>query len=125
MRGDRRDRERGAGLLSMAVGLTMTLVLMLFATHVLLALYTRSVVGAAAEEGARSVAQGTSDPAQAAARVLSLLGRVPARLDWRIDDDEVVLRVTARAPDVLRTVPVLEALRTVERTARARRELWR
>lgn len=125
MNGPERAAERGAGLLSTAVGLTMTLILVLLATHVAVALHTRTVVGAAAEEGARAVAQSSDDVRGAEATVRSVLGDLPAELTWQVDDRQVALRVTARAPDVLRGIPVLDALRTVTRTAHVRRELWR
>ena len=125
MNGPERAVERGAGLLSTAIGLTMTLILLLFAVHVAVALHTRTVVGAAAEEGARAVAQSSDDVRGAEATVRAVLGGLPAELTWQVDDQQVALRVTARAPDVLRGIPVLDALRRVTRTAHVRRELWR
>lgn len=54
---DQTDQERGAGVFSMAMGLTMFLLLLTFSVNLLYNLYTTSVISSLAIEAARDVAE--------------------------------------------------------------------
>jgi hypothetical protein len=118
-------RDRGAGMLGTAFGLTVVLGLLTVAVQLLLNLQAASVVTAAAHDSARLVASDVP-VAAAEAHARDLLGGLAdgARFEWdRGDPDVVRLRVVARAPRVL--VPLLElplGLDDIERTATARVE---
>jgi hypothetical protein len=107
------------------VGVTVFLVLLLFAVQLAMNLYTTSVVTSVTFDAARNVAgaQRTSTM-QAEADARALLGGFDdgtLRFDWGGNADVVTLQVTARRPSpLLRNVPFPFA--TVERTVRVRRE---
>ena len=134
-----RRPERGSGLVASLAGLLVVLVLLLFAIESLVGLYARSMLTAAAHDGARAVAtdervrggQRAPEPgvvAPAEQQVRSLLGEVgdTAELTWSIEADEVVLRARARRPSF-----VPDAWRPgddpgwIERTVRVRIERLR
>jgi hypothetical protein len=122
-----RTRERGSGIISVLVGVPIVLVLMLLAVQVLTDLYARSVVSAAAFDGARIVAGqdgGNAAIPNAEDHVRRVLGRFghDLRLTWSADGDRVALRVEGRVPSVL---PLPLPLDRIDRTARARTERWR
>ena len=96
-------RERGSGLLPAVAGVTVFLVLLLFAVQVLLGLYATSVVTGAAYDAARQVAAGAEEPA-AEAHARSVMGRYGERVEfeWSVEGDDVVLHVVGG--DVDRTV---------------------
>ena len=101
--------------------------LLLFSLHVLLALHTRTVVGAAAWDAARamSVKNGQTS-GQAEERVRSLIGGLSPRIGFSGTTDEVVVvTVTAKSPGFMPGVTKLTGIRTVTRTARVRREGFR
>lgn len=74
------------------------LVTLFFVLQTALLLYTRSVVSAAAFEGARLVASGQTSETEASARVRSLLGKLDPRVTWVGTDDAVRITVAANAP---------------------------
>lgn len=105
-----RSADDGVGLLSSIVGVTVFLVLLLFAVQLALNLYATSTVTTVAYDAARKVAGSDGGPsstqeAELAAR--SLLGRFEANggtLTFRWDttrDDVVRLRVVAERPALL------------------------
>jgi hypothetical protein len=107
-----RRSQRGAGLLGTLSGLTVFLVLVLFAVQVAIGLYARSLVTAAAYDAARNVAGYASAGSRLDARRvaddefhrrLGRFGRDRARLEWEaVDDPDVVrVRVQARHPSLL------------------------
>lgn len=121
--------ERGGGPISMWIGFSVFLVLLLFAVQVLFNLYATSVVTAVSFDAARRVAGGDGGPAYIAAaedQARAELGRYGARVtfDWSATDaDEVVLHVQASNPHVL--LPVLAgpaAFDHIDRTIRVRVE---
>ncbi len=63
---DRTDRERGAGVFSMAIGLMMFLIMLVFAVNLLYNLYTTSVISSLALEAARDAAEMGGSTADAA-----------------------------------------------------------
>ena len=107
--------EAGTGLLGSIVGVTVFLIVLLFAVHLILNLYGTSVVTAAAFDGARLRAGGGGlevSEADAELQVLELLGgyRADGRLvlSWSYPDtdgdglpDVVALRVVAEHPSDL------------------------
>src|SRR3954453_12283936 len=103
--------ERGGGPISMWIGFSVFLVLLLFAVQVLFNLYATSVLTAVSFDAARRVAGGGGGPAVIAAaedQARAELGRYGTRVtfDWSATDaDEIVLHVEASNPHVL--LPVL------------------
>jgi hypothetical protein len=121
--------ERGGGPVSIWVGFSVFLVMLLFAVQVLFNLYATSVVTAVSYDAARRVAGsdgGAGHVAEAEAGARAALGRYQDRVafEWVASGpDEVVLRVQAQNPSVL--LPLLRgpaAFDTFERTIRVRVE---
>lgn len=125
------DGEEGTGLLGSIVGVTVFLVLLLFAVQVALNLYATSAVTGVAFDAARIVAGADGGPgavpaAEAHARgVLADLESGGGSLDfeWTVSDDVVVVRVRASRPPLLAAVPF--PFESVDRTVRVRREALR
>ncbi len=99
------QRERGAGLLSSVLGLTVFLVLLLFCVQVMYHLYATSAVTGALYDAGREVAgyDAGEDRAAAAARAeakmrdrLGQYGRERVELRWDLSDPNTV-RVEVRA----------------------------
>ena len=126
----RPDAEDGAGLISTLFGVGMVLAFLLLASHVLVHLYARAAVSAAAYDAARlaSGAQPLS-PAAASAHGLAVLGGFADRVhtfDVAVGTDEVRVHVTADSPALLpamfgRVLGIDEIDRTV--TVRAERSV--
>jgi hypothetical protein len=121
--------ESGAGLLSSIVGVTVFLVLLLFAVQLALNLYATSAITTVAFDAAREVAGsdgGVDSTERAEARARSLLGRFESgggELDFRWDTsrpDAVVLEVIAERPPMLANVRF--PFQRIERTAFVRWE---
>ena len=121
--------ERGGGPISMWIGFSVFLVLLLFAVQVLFNLYATSVVTAVSYDAARRVAGSDGGPAytgEAEEQARQALGRYASRVtfDWSGSSaDEVVLHVHASNPHVL--LPVLAgpaAFDHLDRTIRVRVE---
>ena len=124
--------ERGGGPVSIWIGFSVFLVMLLFAVQVLFNLYAASVVTAVSYDAARRVAGSEGGPGQMAdaeQQARQSLGRYEGRVvfDWSgTTDDEVVLRVQTDNPNVL--LPVLAgpaALDQLDRTIRVRVERFR
>ncbi len=124
--------ERGGGPISIWIGFSVFLVMLLFAVQVLFNLYAASVVTAVSYDAARRVAGsegGFDHMAEAEAQARQALGRYEGRVtfDWGgTTTDEVVLRVRANNPTVL--LPVAAgpaALAQIDRTIRVRVERFR
>jgi hypothetical protein len=124
--------ERGGGPISMWIGFSVFLVMLLFAVQVLFNLYATSVVTAVSYDAARRVAGsdgGADHMAAAEAQARQALGRYErwVQFDWNgTTTEEVVLRVQADNPSVL--LPVLAgpaALDQLDRTIRVRVERFR
>ncbi|MGI9032390.1 MAG: hypothetical protein ACR2HY_01630 [Acidimicrobiales bacterium] len=123
--------ERGSGPLSAWFGLSVFLVLLLFAVQVLFNLYATSVVTSVSYDAARRVATASGDPGTAAtaeADARQSLGRYASRVSfqWAIDADTVVLRVRANNPSIL--LPAVAgpvAFGDIDRTVRVRVERFR
>jgi hypothetical protein len=108
-----RSAEDGVGLLSSIVGVTVFLVLLLFAVQLALNLYATSAVTTVAYDAARQVAGsdgGASSTNAAEARARSVLDRFESgggslRFRWDTSrDDAVVLEVIAERPALLAKV---------------------
>lgn len=121
--------EQGGGPISMWIGFSVFLVMLLFAVQVLFNLYAASVVTAVSYDAARRVAGsdgGSSYIGQAEADARRALGRYGDRVtfDWSgTTADEVVLRVQSQNPNVL--LPLHKgpaALDHLDRTIRVRVE---
>lgn len=121
---DRWADEAGTGLVGSLVGVTVFLVLLLFAVQLALNLYATSAVTSVAFDAARQVAAsdgGVDATATAEARARELLGRFEEGggellFDWTTTrDDVVVLRVVAERPSLLANVsfPFQRVARTV------------
>ena len=124
--------ERGGGPISLWIGFSVFLVMLLFAVQVLFNLYAASVVTAVSYDAARRVAGsdgGADHIAEAEEQARQALGRYASRVtfDWSgTNDDEVVLRVQSDNPSVM--LPVLAgpaALDELDRTIRVRVERFR
>jgi hypothetical protein len=122
---DRVEDETGSGLLGSVVGVTVFLVLLLFAVQLAMNLYATSVVTTVTFDAARKVAgsaHGSTTQAEADARTL-LRGFDAAslRFTWGGNADVVTLHVVARRPTSL--LPnVSFPFATVDRMVRVRRE---
>lgn len=121
-------------MLSAAAGVTVFLVLLLFAVQVLTNLYATSAVTAAAYDAARAVASfpdGANRAAAAASaeeRAREVLGRFGDRVtfEWDVTGDRfVVLHVRADNHTARFAGLPLDAVSTVDRTVRARVECFR
>ena len=121
---DRWADDTGTGLVGSLVGVTVVLVLLLFAVQLALNLYATSAVTSVAFDAARQVATSDGGPdstAAAEAHARGLLGRFEAgggtlRFDWTTTrDDVVVLRVVAERPSLLANIsfPFQRVARTV------------
>lgn len=121
--------EQGVALVGTLVGFAIFLVLLLFATQVMVRLYATSAVSSAATRAAESVAQAPDPaaevgPAEASARQqLGALGRSRSQFVWQeVDAQQVVLEVTTRSPAFL---PGLPAWSRIQRTVTVRTERFR
>ena len=117
-------REAGVGLVGTIAGVTAFLVLLFFAVHVLLGLYVRSAVTAAAFDAAR-IAAADGPPVQAEQHVGALVGGVARDLEVTVapGHDFVEVHVVARSPRLLwpRLMQAV-GVETTARTIRIRRE---
>lgn len=98
--------EAGTGIISAVFGVAIFLVFVLFASQILLNLYTRSVVTSAATRGAEVVAAANGGPSAeplADATVERLLGQDASRatLTWQVTSTEVALTVRLTTPTLL------------------------
>ena len=92
-----------------------------FSLQIFLLLHTRSLVNAAAFDGARLVAAGAASPDEAEVRMRSLLGGLQVDVSWAGTTDTTVrVKVTARPSSPILAIPTLGA--GVSRTASVRRE---
>ena len=124
--------ERGGGPISVWVGFSVFLVMLLFAVQVLFNLYAASVVTAVSYDAARRVAGSDGGPsyiAEAEDRARQALGRYASRVtfDWSATSEEqVVLRVQSDNPSVMLPVAAgLAAFDRLDRTIRVRVERFR
>ena len=124
--------ERGGGPISLWIGFSVFLVMLLFAVQVLFNLYAASVVTAVSYDAARRVAGSEGGPSQIAEaedQARQALGRYASRVtfDWSgTTAEEVVLRVQSDNPSVL--LPLAAgpaALDELDRTIRVRVERFR
>ena len=124
--------ERGGGPISIWIGFSVFLVMLLFAVQVLFNLYAASVVTAVSYDAARRVAGSDGGPtyiAEAEDQARQALGRYASRVtfDWSAtSDEEVVLRVQSDNPSIL--LPVAAgpaAFDRLDRTIRVRVERFR
>ena len=124
--------ERGGGPISIWIGFSVFLVMLLFAVQVLFNLYAASVVTAVSYDAARRVAGsdgGTAHIVEAEDQARQALGRYASRVtfDWSgTSPEQVVLRVRADNPSVL--LPVAAgpaAFNQLDRTIRVRVERFR
>lgn len=122
-----RHSETGAGLISTTIGTLMLMLLLGSALHVLLALHTRTLVGAAAWDAARARAgKHPATEAEARDRVNSMIGGLHPTTEFdETTADEIVVTVTAESPGILPGVTSLDGLRSVKRTVHIRRERFR
>lgn len=120
----RQHDERGSGLISTTVGLLMLMGLLLFSLHVLLALHTRTLVGAAAWDVARAIAvENAESTSTAQQRANTLIGKLNPKVDVSgSDSNTIVVSVSATSPGFLPGVTSLDGLRKITRTVRIQRE---
>jgi hypothetical protein len=130
--------EAGTGLIGSIVGVTVFLVLLLFAVHLVLNLYGASVVTAAAFDAARLRAGGAgvaASEAEAERQALELLGGYAddgrLQLSWSYPDtdgdgesDVVMLRIVASHPTDL-LAGVRFPFQDIDRTISVRMERLR
>ncbi len=124
--------ERGGGPISIWVGFSVFLVMLLFAVQVLFNLYAASVVTAVSYDAARRVAGsdgGTAYIAEAEEQARQALGRYASHVtfDWSATNpEEVVLRVQSDNPSILLPLGAgPAALDKLDRTIRVRVERFR
>lgn len=116
--------ETGTGPISAIVGVVILFVTLFFTLQTALLLYTRSVVTAAAFDGARLVATGRMSEGEAQFHVAHLLGNLTPRVIWSSDDETVRVTVDADAPSS--AITVIRGLSLhVTRTVVVRRERFR
>ena len=115
--------EDGIGAIGSSIGALMLLGLLLLALHTMLALQTRSLVGAAAWEAARSLAvHDGGSAAQATARVEDMISGLDPTVRVVTSADTVSVTVTAKSPGFFPGVTTFDRVRSVTRTATMRRE---
>ena len=122
--------EAGAGVISTVAGVTVFLVLLLFAVQVLVGLYATSVVTAATYDAAKVLAGADAGDsavgrANAEAGARNQLGRYgeKAAFDWENDAEVVRLHVQAPRPTLLpHTLVRGVGLADIERTVVVRVE---
>lgn len=119
----------GVAVIGTLVGFLIFLLLLLFASQVLVRLYATSVVTSVATRAAESVAQapdpaGDEGSAEASARQdLGSFGGSRTRFQWlEADGQQVVLRVEARSPEFLPGIPGWDR---IARTVTVRTERFR
>ena len=124
--------ERGGGPISIWIGFSVFLVMLLFTVQVLFNLYAASVVTAVSYDAARRVAGsdgGASFTAEAEEQARRALGRYENRVtfDWSGSSaEEVVLRVQSDNPNfMLPAFAAPAALDEIDRTIRVRVERFR
>ena len=129
--GSSRSPDDGSGLIPTVTGVTVFLLLLLFAVQVVFNLYSASAVQAAAFDAARLTAAEGADWSRAQERadahVRNVLGRYGAErvesVELELDGDAVVLTVKAQNRSLLPLLlPDGLASDTVERSARVRIE---
>jgi Flp pilus assembly protein TadG len=120
--------ERGTGAVSALLGVTIVFVLLFFSAHLLLGLYSTSIVTAVTWDAARMAAgeQGSVERAERYAR--DLLGERAGEIDfaWAGDGDSLTLTVRADNPRLL--WPALMSAvgaEEIERTVNVRVEEFR
>ena len=121
--------ERGTALVGTLVGFAIFLVLLLFATQVVVRLFATSAVTSAATRAAEAVAS-SADPAAsepaaeaAARRQLGSFGASHTTFLWReVDAEQVVLEVVATSPEFLPGIP---GWSRIDRTVTVRTERFR
>ena len=121
--------EGGTAIVGTIVGFLILMVLLLFATQVIVRLYAESALTSAATRAAETVAtsqQPNQDVAVAEAAARSQLGSFAAHhvsFTWEeVDGQQVVLLVKARSPEFL---PGLPGWSRVQRTVTIRTERFR
>lgn len=119
----------GVAVVGTLVGFTIFLLLLLFATQVLVRLYATSVVTSVATRAAETVAQAPVPAADevvaeaSARRDLGSFGDSRTRFVWlEADGQEVILHVVARSPEFL---PGLPGWTRITRTITVRTERFR
>lgn len=126
----RQHEEDGTGVIGTVFGVTVFLVLLLFAVQVLVGLYATSVVTASTYDAARIVAgsdqgdsaAGRADAEAAARGQLGRFGHQTA-FQWENDAEAVRLHVRARRPTVLpRSLVSSVGLSDIDRTVTVRSE---
>jgi|SRR5699024_2643320 len=133
--GSRAESERGSSYIATVAGVTVFLILLLFAVQVLIGLYTTSTVEGAGRDAARRVASvrvDHDDPRARAAAVdsaesqlRSILGDVGRNADirWTFRDGSVRLRIIAETPAILpSSLRDTASLRRIDRTVTVRLE---
>ncbi|HWE55792.1 MAG TPA: hypothetical protein VG435_09775 [Acidimicrobiales bacterium] len=127
MAGDR--DESGTAIVGTLVGFTIMLVLLLFATQMVVRLYATSTLTSVANRAAEQVASSpvpAADTGAAESAARSQLGSFGAShtvFVWReADADQVVLQVTARSPEF---IPGIPGWSRITRTVTVRTERFR
>ena len=121
--------DAGTAIVGTLVGFIIFLVLLLFATQVLVRLYAESALGSAATRAADTVASSPVpsagvDAAEAEAKQeLGSFGGRNTTFDWKeVDGQQVVLEVQGRSPEFL---PGLPGWSRIDRTVVVRTERFR
>ena len=122
-------RDDGSGLFSTVFGVGIFLSLMMLSVQVVLHLYTTSVIEAVGFDAAQMAAGAAGEDLEGAERrARELLGGLSTELEfsWAVDDDRVVLTLTADRPRLLpRALSDSLDLGVVRRTFHAHREEFR
>jgi hypothetical protein len=115
--------DAGTGLVSLLGGVLVFLIFLLFACHLLIGLYARSVVSGAAFDGAQHLARHERDVDGAARLVEAQLGSAKGlRTEPSIEADYVAYTVEIDTPQLLMRTWVPGSDPTIRRTARVRIE---
>ena len=132
---DRKDGDRGAGLLSTSFGILFFLGFLFFAVQLLFNLYATSVVTSVTYDAAREVATvghpaTDADMEAATARARSQLGSYASRVQFQWDvtsnPDVVKLRVIATNPRFLGpAIDTFVGFDVIDRTVEVRVERFR
>ena len=120
--GHRHDPDRGAGILSAALGLVFFFALLVFVVQVMYNLYATSVITSLALDAARDVAERDGISANAAEAEFREQVNGDVVFDIAVDDDVVQVSIEWQTRSLFPSVSDARAFGVLDRTFEVRRE---
>ena len=118
----REDRDRGTGILSMAMGMLFFFGFLVFAINITYNLYATSVVSSLALDAARDAAEDGGDVGEAEADFLSEVSSGDVTFSLVDGGDVIRARVTFESTALLPAFSTGSAFGTIDRTFEVRKE---